>query len=63
VPDQQSHPDVLAARGQQRMEQHLRRTFRVAELARYIAVSERRVNTWTEPIAKDNAATAARSPS
>lgn len=44
VQDQQGHSDVLVARAQRWMEKHLHQSFRLAELACHLAVSERTVN-------------------
>jgi transcriptional regulator GlxA family with amidase domain len=42
--NQQQHSDGLVARGQLWMEHHLRQSFRLADLAGHLAVSERTVN-------------------
>lgn len=44
VQDQQSHSDRLVARAQIWMEKHLQESFRLADLASYLAVSERTLN-------------------
>lgn len=44
VQDQQPHSDQLIARAQHWMENHLQKNFRLADLARHLAVSERTVN-------------------
>lgn len=44
VQGQQPHSDVLVARAQRWMGKHLQRSFRLAELARHLAVSERTLN-------------------
>jgi len=44
VQDQQTHSDPLVARAQDWMEKHLQEHFRLADLASYLAASERTVN-------------------
>lgn len=44
VQDQQQHSDQLIARAQRWMEKHLQESFRLVDLADYLAVSERTVN-------------------
>lgn len=44
VQNQQPHSDQLVARAQRWMEKHLHESFRLADLASYLAVSERTVN-------------------